>query len=121
MRIDRFRFREVFPAPRIAQQVLAGNDFPRVFHQRREQLELARGQVDISRVASCGVRILVQGDASCGDGARVLREILALAAAQEGANARNQLAHAEGLGQVVVPSDFKSNDLVELGVARGEE
>lgn len=48
-------------------------------------------------------------------------ELAALAAAQKRADAGDQLAHAEGLGEVVVAADFQADDLVQLGVAGGKE
>ena len=42
-------------------------------------------------------------------------------ASQQGAAAGDELAHAEGLGQVVVAADFKADHFVELGVAGRKE
>ena len=42
------------------------------------------------------------------------------AAAQDGADARNQLARVEGLGQVIVSTQLQPDNLVDVVVARGE-
>jgi hypothetical protein len=49
------------------------------------------------------------------------RRAVELAAAQLGAHAAEQLAHREGLGDVVVGADLEPDDLVDLGVLGGQE
>ena len=78
-------------------------------------------QVDLAVVAGGGVGVLVQRDARSGDGTARAGELAALAAAQKRADAGDQLAHAEGLGEVVVAADLQAHDLVQLGVAGGKE
>ena len=76
-------FREVFPAPGVAQQLLARDHLAGVLHEARHQLELAGRQVDVAGRAGGGVRVLVERDAAGGDGVAVRRELVALAAAQQ--------------------------------------
>jgi hypothetical protein len=45
---------------------------------------------------------------------------VAARAAQDAADARQQLARAEGLGQVVVGAHFQADDAVDLVGTRGE-
>ena len=121
MGVDRLGFRQVFPTPRIAQQVLARHHLAGVLHQAGQELELARREVYLAVLARCRVGVFVQRDAAGRDGVVRAGEVAAGAAAQERADAGDELAHAERLGKVVVPADLQAHHLVELRVARRQE
>ena len=68
---------------------------------------------------SRGVRSISPCSPDAGrDGVVRAGEVAAGAAAQQRADAGDELAHAERLCQVIVPADLQANHLVELRVAR---
>ena len=82
------------------------------------------GQVD--RLAADGDQVAgeIDRDLAGLDRARAAldgRGAVELAAAELGADAAEQLADAERLGDVVVGADLEADDLVDLGVLRGQE
>ena len=100
----------------------AGEDLAGAADQQAQQLELGAGQVD--RLAAHGGDVAdeVDRDRAGFDLDRLgERRAVELAAAQLGADAAEQLAHREGLGDVVVGADLEPDDLVDLGVLGGQD
>ena len=98
-------------------QLGARDDALVVMHQVGEQAVLVRGELD---------RLAVERDAR-GLGVEPQRAALDVAlgvaggAAHLGADARQQLLHVEGLGDVVVGAGIHAGHLVAPAVARGED
>ena len=121
MGVDGLGFRQVFPTPGIAQQIL-DSEIARAFFMRLASNSNSRG---VRSISPCSPEAVWASSSS----------VMPLAvtawfapgksppapAAQKGAHAGDELAHAEGLRQVVVAADLEAHHLVELGVARGEE
>jgi len=96
--------------PHRLQQLVAGDDLPRVTEQVLEQVELALGELDLASIdpdLASGAR---QRDRSEGDD-----RLLAAARArpsQDGLDPRGQLARRERLGDIVVGSDLEPGDAI---------
>src|SRR3954449_9141758 len=114
--LDRVRLRERVVAPHLVEQALARDDDALVAHQVLEQLELALGELDVALAAAdlvgVGVELEVAGDQRGGAAGRT--------AAQQRAQAGQQLLALEGLDEVVVGAGVQPLDARLDRVARGE-
>ena len=105
------------------QQALACEGLVRVLHEVGEQIELAWLQVQ--RLA--GARCAMGGDVEHQVAGREAvwrvggRAVVHLGATHQRLHAREQLVHAERLGQIVVGADLEPDDFVDLRVAGGED
>ena len=105
-------------APDALHQRRSGQDLIRADEQR-QQVELARGQLDLTAVPMDGARADVEheiGEAKL----FVARFGSRLGPAQEGADASEQLIEIEGLDEIVVGPGVEPGDAVRDGVARGQ-
>ena len=107
----------------------AGEDLSWRNHERAEQLELDVGEIESDAAAEGGAGAGVEFDSGDGEvanggglgGSAFARCGNSGGAAKNGADAGEQLAGIEGLGEVVVGSDFEADDAVNIFAARGEE
>src|SRR5260221_10772823 len=111
--------------PRKVQQLVSGENTLRRCKQRHEQAELAVGERDLATVGRGETtRAQVELPAVEAVGANSLGPRLARlgpAAAQHGPDAREQLARAAGLGEVIVGGDLESDHAVGLVLAASED
>ena len=115
--VDGVRLGEGVVAPDLVEQRLARHDDARVAHQVLEQLELARGQVELALAAEHLARVRVEAQVADDDvGASARR-----AAPQQGAHAREQLVALERLDEIVVGARVEALDASVDGVAGGED
>src|SRR3954469_2504875 len=114
--LDRVRRRERVVAPDLLEEALARHDDALVAHEVLEQLELALGELDGAVAARDLVRVRVQGEV--GDDER--RAAARRSAAQQGAQAGEQLLALERLDEVVVGAGVEALDARLDRVARGE-
>ena len=123
MGVDGLGLDHVLPVPGLLEQLLAAEHGAGVCHERCQKLELARGELDLLALVGGAVAGLVQMDAGDVEHAgAVLHGVCLLgSAAQQRVDARQKLADAKGLGEVVVAAELEADDLVELRVAGGEE
>lgn len=103
----------VFPG--LFEELLAGEDAAGLPEEDGEEFVFVRGEVE---------RVAAAGDAH--GGGLVVEEGrgrlgYALATAEDGADAGHDGAGGEGFGDVVVSSEFEAEDVVDFGIARGEE
>src|SRR3954454_22589704 len=114
--LDGVRLRERVVAPDLVEQALARDDDALVAHQVLEQLELARGELDVAlraaHLVGVGVELEVAGHQRGGAARR--------AAAQQRAQAGKELLALEGLDEVVVGARVQALDARLQGVAGGE-
>src|ERR1700722_1989890 len=96
--LDRVGRRERVVAPDLVEQALAGDHDALVAHQVLEQFELALGEVDRALAARDFVGVDVEREVADAQRGRAARG----AAAQQRAQAREQLLTLEGLDEVVV-------------------
>ena len=96
-----------------------GDDASGVDDEVAQELEFGGGQVDGHARARDFVGVLVDDEVS--DAQECVVFFGAHGAAQDGADAGDDLFEAEGLGDVVVAADGQALDLVAHVVARGEE
>ena len=96
-----------------------GHDASRVDDEVAQELELGGGQVDLDAGARDFVRVLV--DDQVADAQEGIIFFGAHGAAQDSADAGDDLFESEGLGDVVVAADGQALDLVAHVVAGGEE
>src|SRR5260221_7883902 len=110
---------------RKVQQLVSGENTLRRCKQRHEQAELAVGERDLATVGRGETtRAQVELPAVEAVGANSLGPRLARlgpAAAQHGPDAREQLARAAGLGEVIVGGDLESDHAVGLVLAASED
>ena len=112
----------VGPAPHLAHELLAGAHGPGCRRERGEEVELERGEVHLGAVdgdPAGGAVDLERADAA-GRGRRRGELGGALDPAEQGVGARDDLAHPERLGDVVVGADAEPHEDVGLVVAGGE-
>src|SRR3954468_6821970 len=114
--LDRVRRRERVVPPDLLEEALARDDDALVAHEVLEQLELALGQLDRPPGARDLVRVRVQRQV--GDDER--RAAPRRPAAQQRAQAGEQLLALERLDEVVVGAGVEALDARLDGVARGE-
>ena len=121
--VDRAVARAVGHVPDALLQLVAAHRPAAVLCEDVEQAELGRCEAGVGARAAVvhEERALLVGidlEALDRDRARAQRHRRDLAAAERGVHARHQLAHAEGLGQVVVGADLERVHLVVLAAAR---
>src|SRR5438270_10484908 len=103
----------------ILHQGVAGEHASGVAHEQLEDIELEGGELDRAAVDDDGARAGVEQDAADLDAAAG-RDRARLVAAQDGADARDQLAWVEGLRKVIVGAELKADDAVYVLTARGQ-
>ena len=104
-------------APDGVEQLLAAEDAAGVLHQVVEQAEFGGAQVDLVAGAADAVGDAVDDDVT------VVEAIVGQAradAAEHGADAGDQLAHREGLGQIVVGAGVEAADAIAFLATRGQ-
>jgi hypothetical protein len=122
--VDRAVVDVVVQAARL-EQLVAREDAPGRLEERHQQRVLAVGELDVATVgraqlAGAGVQL----PAPEAEGAHRLaaaRGALLLGAPQDRLDARQQLALAERLGDVVVGAQLQAHDAVHLFLASGED
>ena len=111
------------PAPHVAEQLVAFEDPPGGLGEDPQEVELQWCQVDLAPPDGHASRAgghREAADDEVGRG-RLRRELGGpLDAPEQGLDARDDLAHAEGLGHVVVGPDREPDEDVGLVVASGE-
>src|SRR5262249_18515625 len=107
------RLGEGVVTPDVVKQRLARHDEALVAHQVLEELELARGQLDVALAAEDLVSARVEAQVAD----REERAAARGAAAQQGAQAREQLLALERLDEVVVSAGVESRHAVPGPVA----
>ena len=115
------RFRGVRFAPDLAQQLRAGDDLPGVADQRVEQAVLERRQLHGLAAHRHLVAVAVDAKFAAVEHALGRFADRAVAVAHGDADARQQLARAERLGQVVVGARVERPHLVAFLVARRDD
>ncbi len=108
--------------PELLHDLLAREDLARVLGEQPQHLELRAGQVD--RLPSDGDQVACQVDrhrAGLDRGALHAARTIQFTAAQLRPHPAEQLAHREGLGDVVVRTDLEPDHLVDLGVLGGQQ
>ena len=116
--VERFQGHIAHPV----HELLAAEHPAGALRQRAEQVELVAGQRPFLAVDQHKARRAVDGQPAEAHDLVRRRPAAARAAAQDGAQPRQQLARVEGLGQVVVGADLQPDDPVGLltGCRRGE-
>src|SRR4051812_44396452 len=114
--LDGVRLREGVVAPDLVEQALARDDDALVAHEVLEQLELALGELDVALAAAHLVGVGVELEVAGHQRGRAARR----AAAQQRAQAGEQLLALEGLDEVVVGAGVQALDARLQGVAGGE-
>ena len=100
-------------------QALAREHPSGVFGQRHQKIELVAGEKPLVAVDADHAGFAV--DLKPPEAQHRLRRARrSPAAAQNGADARLQLARVEGLGEIVVGPNFESDDAVDVLAARGQ-
>ena len=122
MHVDRSAAAREVPSPHVLQQCIAGKGDAGVFHEMKEQVELARRKR--KRLAAAKRLVAHLGDGKRPDRYLVARPLGALVApiggaAQQGTHAGNHLHHAVRLGEVLVGAAVEGGHNVELGAFRG--
>src|SRR5688572_31589512 len=113
--VDRARLAQEIKAPYQVEQLLAGEHPPLVFGQRVQQVERLGAQSGWSTRDRDLAPRGVDGDVAGMLSARLVRARAGwAAAAQDGLDARHQLAWVEGLGEVVVGAQLEADDLVDV-------
>src|SRR6202035_3284622 len=115
--LDRVRGGEGVIAPHLVQQALARDDDALVAHQVLEQLELTLGEIDRPLAADHFVGVDVQRQVADPQGSRAARR----AAAQEGAQACEQLLALERLDEIVIRARVEALHPRFEGVTGGED
>ena len=106
-------------APDVAEKELVGEDAVGVVGEEEEEIELFGGEVDVgvlTRTMRAAVSMKRGPTVSCA-GAGSSRAMLA----EVGADAGQELGHAEGLGDVVVGAFVEGGDFHGLLLADGED
>ena len=107
----------ILHAPDAGKQRFAGKDLPDVFHKELQKLVFLECERNAPLIHRYGVAALVKRDAAAG---KALRRP-GRGAAQHGADARDHLHHAEGLGKIIVRAGIQPDDLVILAAAGGRK
>ena len=119
MDIDGAAVAEEVVAPDALEQHIARQCHAAVSHQAGEQVELFLRQCDLTPIAPDAPRAGVDPHIA-GIEHLAVHQCLTIGAAQDGADARQQLAQAEWLGDVIVGAEFEAGDAVDLVLAGGE-
>ncbi len=115
-------FAEVFAAPDLFEQLLAGEDAAAIFGEGAQEVEFEGGEVYGDIVHGDEARARVDADVAEGEGGRLEASAAArLDAAEGGFDAGSEFARGEGFGDVVICADGEADDLVGLFGARSEE
>ena len=118
--VDGARVQLRLVAAKTVQDVVATPDLAGLVREQGQQLELGAGQVDALAVAQH--LALVEVDRQSFEHAALRRRGCrhGALAPQDGLHARDQLARLEGLGQVVVGTEFESDHAVHHVAAGGQ-
>ena len=114
--VDDVRAVLVSEVPGVLEQLEAGQHLARPPHERLEQGELLRREVDLVLAAPGAPRGRVEPEVADLE----LGRPLDAAAPRERAQPREQLGEGEGLRQVVVRAGVEARDAILDGVARGQ-
>jgi len=106
--------------PDVIEDLGLGHDAPSIEHEVAQELELGGGQIHLDLGAVHLVGVLVQDQVGHAHDAVVL-VLNGVGAAQDGADAGDDLLQPEGLGDVVVAADGQALDLVRHVIAGGQE
>src|SRR5262249_32644442 len=125
--VDGARDGQALVAPDLAQEALARDGAALLADEEREDLPLEVREADLLLLAvelealevDLALAELVAGGR--GRRRRLLVLLVGALAAEVSAHARDELAHAEGLRDVVVGAELEAEDLVALVRARREE
>src|SRR5581483_4940437 len=93
--VDRARRREDVVAPDLVEELVPRDDLARVLDEVLQDLELARGEVELDALAGRLEGLEVDVDVAP---ARLLPGARRLGAAEDGLDARHELDDGEGLG-----------------------
>ncbi len=119
MHVEGLGVAEVVGSPHPVDELAAREHAPRVAQQQLEQLELLQRHRDLAAVDLDRVALHVHAHGA--DLEHVERLVVHLdAAAEHGADPRQQLARRVRLGDVVVGPELEAHDYVHLGVLGGE-
>ena len=115
MDVDGLRGDVMTTVPDLVEQALARHDGARTRRQRRQEIEFLCRQIDLvtPEVYLAPFRV----DAQRADPERQCRRRVLADAARDGVDARQQLAKAEWLDEVVVGTEFEADDTVDLVAA----
>lgn len=108
-------------APDVFEQHVARKHGALVFHQQRQQLIFLERELDGLTGNADRMRALVERDGAVGKQNVLGGRNGVLRAAEYGAYTRDKLHHAEGLCDVVIRAAVQTDDLVVLGVFRGQK
>lgn len=115
-----FRFHYYSPID-LLEQHIAREHGTAVFHQQAQQLVLLERQLHLLLVNEYGVSTLIHTDAAGYQRTRLILVLHILGAAQDRTNARDQLHHAERLGNVIIRTGVQTDYLVVLRVFRSQQ
>jgi hypothetical protein len=105
---------------RQGQQAVPGQGFAGVADQRLQQIDFASGELDGFAVLAELAGGRVKDKRTKGDRLVFVERGCPLLAAQDGLDARQQLARVKGLAQVVVRAGLQADDPVDGFVAGGQ-
>ena len=105
-------------APHVLQQHLAGLDAATTGHQRREQAKLERGERN--RLVVDPDLMPLEVDAQAVELRLLDAGRLGCATTKDRPDPQEQLAHAKGLGHVVVGPELEADDAIDLLTARAD-
>ena len=108
------------PAEHPLADVLARDDTPGCREQHVQQIEFDRRELD-GAASFMTVRVAGSSVTSPTVTARLLVLLARLDAAENGVNARCQLARVERLGQVVIGADLQADNAIDVFAAGGEQ
>src|SRR4051812_1734197 len=115
MDVDGAGIAEEVVTPDVAQELLSRKGAPLVTQEEVEEVQLLGLQIDALTVSLYFVPLEVELEVAAHlDFAVGLR----LGAPKEGSNPRQELAHAEWLGNVIIRPQLQSHDLIDLIVTR---
>ena len=120
MHVDRLRRAVPARLPHLLEQPPAADRRARIARERGEQVELLRRQLELARRRDARGARAVDLE-RCRRAAGPRRAVRRATPARDGADARDQLAQAERLHDVVVGAELEPDDPVGLLAARGDD
>src|SRR3989449_698216 len=120
--VNRLAVTRKLMTPHVLQQHVAGVDAAGMREQVRQQVELARGELHVGAAqddaASSAVDREISKRVPLGNCVWVIP--VGRCSPKDCVDPREDLAHGEGLGDVVVGAELEADDLVHIGVFRGD-